>query len=296
MVQCAAKMALGLSTKQPTPHRPREGGGGSSAPGPFFESTMNFSGVSAPRAYTGQSMTRLVIATRNAHKVREIRAILGERFQYLTLSDFPDAPKTIEDADTFAGNATKKSVELAHWLARAENAECGVRHAERYVMADDSGLEVDALQGAPGVHSARFAALHEDGDRSTAPAAGNTSDVANNARLLRLLKNVPPEKRTARFRCVLALTPVLPPMQKGSSPVCYADEAELETELFEGVCEGRIGLAARGQGGFGYDPLFIPDGYQESFGELGGEVKNRLSHRARALAKLRERMLLKTLT
>src|SRR6266545_7616423 len=120
---------------------------------------MNLSGVSAPRAYTGQSMTRLVIATRNAHKVREIRAILGERFHYFTLDDFPDAPKTVEDANTFAGNATKKSVELAHWLARAENAECGVRHAERYVMADDSGLEVDALQGAPGVHSARFAAL-----------------------------------------------------------------------------------------------------------------------------------------
>src|SRR2546426_48833 len=101
-------------------------------------------------------MTRLVIATHNGHKVREIRAILGERFQYLALNDFPDAPKTVEDAGTFAGNATKKAVDLAQWLAT--RATVDVRSSALLVLADDSGLEVDALQGAPGVYSARFAA------------------------------------------------------------------------------------------------------------------------------------------
>ena len=85
--------------------------------------------------------------------------------------------------------------------------------------------------------------------------------------------------------------PVSPAMQQGSSPVCYADELELQTELFEGVCEGRIGFAPRGQGGFGYDPLFIPAGFQQSLAELGAEVKNRLSHRAKALAEARKRLL-----
>ena len=86
------------------------------------------------------------------------------------------------------------------------------------------------------------------------------------------------------------MAPVLPETQKGSSPVCYADEVELRTELFHGVCEGRIGFAPQGQAGFGYDPLFIPDGYQQSFAELGKAVKNTLSHRAKALARLRERL------
>ena len=235
-------------------------------------------------------MTILLIASRNAHKALEIRAVLGERFHYLTLQNFPNAPETVEDADTFAGNATKKAVELARWLARRPEADRGARNAELYVLADDSGLEVDALNGAPGVHSARFAAVEGKGDRSFA-AAENTADAANNAKLLRLLTDVPPPKRTARFRCVLALTPMPQPAAKGASPVCYADETEWQTELFEGVCLGRIGFAPRGQGGFGYDPLFIPDGCEQSFAQLGPEAKNKLSHRAKALAGLRERLL-----
>ena len=226
-------------------------------------------------------MKTLIIATRNAHKVEEIRAILGHACQYLTLRDFPDAPKVIEDAETFAGNATKKSVELAKWIStRAAN---DARLATAFVLADDSGLEVDALGGAPGVHSARFAALEKSGH-------ANSPDADNNAKLLKLLANAPAEKRTARFRCVLALTPVLRAAEENASPVCAADEWELGTEIFDGACEGRIGFEARGGGGFGYDPLFTPMGYDQTFGELPAEVKNRLSHRARALEKLRERL------
>jgi XTP/dITP diphosphohydrolase len=216
----------------------------------------------------------MLIATRNLHKVGEIRAILGGSFQFLTLNDFPDAPKVVEDAPTFAGNATKKAVELARWLA--------AKHpTSNIVLADDSGLEVDALDGAPGVHSARFAAL--DSAKS-----GNTPDADNNAKLLRLLKDIPPEKRTARFRCVIALAPVLSEKIENASPVCYADEFEIQTELFDGTCEGRIIFALRGKNGFGYDPLFVPVGFEQTFAELGEEVKNKLSHRAKALKKLKK--------
>jgi len=234
-------------------------------------------------------MSRLVVATRNGHKVREIRAILGEGFQYLALNDFPDAAKTVEDADTFAGNATKKAIELARWLATRATSD--LRTSTLLVLADDSGLEVDALEGAPGVHSARFATGGGGAGGLTASAAGNSTDAENNAKLLRLLNDVPWEKRTARFRCVLALTPVLIKEQTMTSPVCYGEECELGTELFEGVCNGRIGFAPRGQGGFGYDPLFIPEGHEQSFAEFGEDVKNSISHRARALARLRERLL-----
>lgn len=221
----------------------------------------------------------LVIATRNAHKVGEIRAILGDSIRYLTLNDFSAAPSVVEDAGTFAGNATKKAVELARWLAGISNLKFQVSNCG-FVLADDSGLEVDVLDGAPGIHSARFAALD-------AGKPGNSSDADNNAKLLRLLKDVPPEKRTARFRCVLALTPVLAAVEQNVSPVCHADEFESQTRLFEGVCEGRIGFAPRGHGGFGYDPLFVPDGRSETFAELGEDVKNGLSHRRKALERLR---------
>ena len=224
-------------------------------------------------------MITLLLATRNAHKIEEIRAIIGQAYAYLSLKDLPDAPEAIEDAGTFAGNATKKSIALAKWTQHS------IRHTQGlYVLADDSGLEVDALHGAPGVHSARFAAL--DSGQS-----GNSSDAQNREKLLRLLQDVPPGRRTARFRCVLALTPVPEPQKQSTSPVCEADESELATELFEGACEGQIGFAPRGQGGFGYDPLFVPDGYEQTFAELGEEIKNEMSHRAQALAKLKQRFV-----
>jgi XTP/dITP diphosphohydrolase len=212
-------------------------------------------------------VTTLLIATRNPHKVGEIRAILGSQFQFLTLNDFPKAPKVVENADTFAGNAAKKAVELANWLARSQKSE--VRSQNGFVLADDSGLEVDALNGAPGVHSARFAAMDSAGTE-------NSSSADNNAKLLRLLKAVPAEKRTARFHCVIALVAVQSPVFKVQSP-----------KLFDGVCEGRIILEPRGRNGFGYDPLFVPDGFEQTFAELGEDVKNKLSHRAKALEQLR---------
>jgi XTP/dITP diphosphohydrolase len=224
-------------------------------------------------------MTTLLIATRNAHKVEEIRAILSGEFRYMTLRDFPDAPAVIEDATTFAGNATKKAVELAQWLARQPMAQTKII-GPLLVLADDSGLEVDALNGAPGVHSARFAVLDS-------AQAGNSSDADNNAKLLRLLREVPAGRRTARFRCVLALTPVTRAERENTSPVCAANEFELQTTLFDGACEGSIAFEPSGTGGFGYDPLFIPAGQALSFAELGEAVKNDTSHRAKALAKLR---------
>lgn len=210
-------------------------------------------------------MITLLIATRNEHKTGEIRAILGDRFHCATLRDFPGAPEVVEDQSGFAGNAAKKSRELAEWLGRTQAAWLA-KHAPVYVLADDSGLEVDALDGAPGVHSARFAAL----DTGT---SGNSPTAENNAKLLRLLDQIPNERRTARFHCVIALTPAPFP---GGPP-----------ELFVGTCEGRIGRAHQGAGGFGYDPLFTPAGFDRTFAELGEAVKNGLSHRGRALEKMR---------
>jgi len=220
-------------------------------------------------------MTTLLIATRNTHKAGEIRTILSARFQFLTLNEFPAAPRVVEDADTFEGNATKKAVELAKWIC-ADSTIQRFDPSTTFVLADDSGLEVDALNGAPGVHSARFAAL----DKSE-----NSPDPDNNAKLLRLLEKVPPDKRTARFRCVIALAPAPLEHIESASPVCYADGQEIST--FDGACEGRIIFAPRGRNGFGYDPLFVPDGYEQTFAELGEDVKNLLSHRAQALKKLK---------
>jgi XTP/dITP diphosphohydrolase len=212
-------------------------------------------------------MTTLFIATRNRHKVGEIRALLGGQFHFLTLNDFPPAPKVVEDAETFAGNATKKAGELARWLATVPRLTA--HDSPVHVLADDSGLEVDALNGAPGVHSARFAAPDK---------TENSSDADNNAKLLRLLEPVPAEKRTARFRCVIALVEVHPP------------SAVHPPRLADGVCGGKIIFAPRGQNGFGYDPLFVPDGFTLTFAELGEAIKNTLSHRAKALQQLRQQL------
>lgn len=211
-------------------------------------------------------MVTLIIATHNAHKVQEIAAILGEGFQCLSLDEFEDAPTPIEDGEHFGDNANIKAQAIARYLAE--------KHADRFtdpetfILADDSGLEVDALEGAPGVHSARFAALDTG-------AAGNSSDADNNAKLLRLLEGVPAEKRSARFKCTLVLMS-LPHLG-----------TQHETAFSEGTCEGRITEAGAGKGGFGYDPLFVPDGHDRSFAELGEEIKNGLSHRARAVEKLK---------
>lgn len=199
-------------------------------------------------------MPTLLIASRNAHKAEEIAAILGDNFTVQTLAEFPASPEVVEDGDTFAANAVKKAMEIAAWL--------GCQARPDLVLADDSGLKVDALGGAPGIHSARYAGGDE-----------NASDVANNAKLLRELADVPDDNRGAQFHCVLAL-------------VALGQAAEART--FEGICRGRIAQAQGGQGGFGYDPLFVPDGHEFSFAELGREIKNSISHRARALAKLAE--------
>jgi XTP/dITP diphosphohydrolase len=199
-----------------------------------------------------QSAAEILISSRNLHKIGEIKSILGASFHWLSLNDFPDAPEVVEDAPTIAGNATKKAVELARWIAGTQS---GNSRSNLSVLADDSGLEVDALNGAPGVHSARFANPTE---------AKNAPDRANIEKL-----------------------PVLRVSEKHRSPVCNADEFELATQIAEGVCEGRIGFEPKGQGGFGYDPLFVPEGFSETFAELSEEVKNGLSHRGRALAALK---------
>ena len=213
-------------------------------------------------------MMTLVIATRNAHKTDEIKAVLGGSFRYLTLADVPDAPEVEEDGDTFAANARRKAEVLAAWLTGFPELHGDGPVA---VLADDSGLEVDALDGAPGVRSARYAAV--DGAR-----AGNASDAANNAKLLQDLERVADGQRTARFRCAMALA------------AAGQDVGERPTPVFEGVCEGRILRSARGTAGFGYDPLFQPTGFADTLAELGAAVKNRISHRARALAGLREHL------
>lgn len=184
---------------------------------------------------------QLIIATGNKHKLEEIRAILSlPGLELVGLDAVPGAPDVEEDRDTFEGNAIKKAATLAQFTGK-------------WALADDSGLEVDALGGAPGVFSARY--------------AGKSADyAANNVRLFRELTGV--INRTARFRCVMALC----------SP-------EGQTHTVEGRCEGCIAGAEKGAGGFGYDPLFLPEGHDTTFAEMAPEAKNAISHRGRALAK-----------
>jgi len=232
-------------------------------------------------------MITLVIATRNAHKVQEIQAILGRDCRYFTLDHFVAAPIVREDGSTFDENAQKKSVELARWLLKNPRFQSPLlvedpeQRGPVLVLADDSGLEVDALGGSPGVYSARFAHIGTD-------IPGNAPDAANNQKLLAALKGVPEPQRTARFRCVVAATPVEVYDNLRRTTALFGDVLEKRTTLATGVCEGRIAFGPSGRGGFGYDPLFIPDGHEESFAALGEEVKNGLSHRARALALLKK--------
>ncbi len=200
---------------------------------------------------------RLILASRNRHKLLEIRAMLGRGVECISMGDIGDVPELEELENSFEGNARSKAEQLASWIQERGGA------AEGWVLADDSGLEVDGLGGAPGVRSARFAA--EDGE-------GNASDEANNSKLLRLLEGCSEVERRARFRCVLALCTFGGEGKKG-----------WETRAFEGVCEGVIAQSRSGNGGFGYDPLFVPLGETRSFAELGETEKNRISHRRKAL-------------
>lgn len=211
-------------------------------------------------------MQTLLVATGNTHKVEEIRSALGTTFQVISQKDLGLRLEPEETGVSFAENAAIKALAWARHLASGP----GIPPVD-WVLADDSGLEVDVLGGAPGVHSARYAHL-ESGQ------PGNAPDAANNARLLRELSRFPTERWTARFKCVLALVPVRPGVSGGV--------LEQEIQWFEGSCEGRIQFQASGVGGFGYDPLFVPEGETRSFAELGASVKNRISHRARALEAL----------
>jgi XTP/dITP diphosphohydrolase len=225
-------------------------------------------------------MTTLFLATRNLHKIREIVAILDGPYQFQSLSDYPSAPTVVEDASTFEENAKKKSVELARWLTTGARP-VSATPARLLVVADDSGLEVDALAGAPGVHSARFAA-------SDPGSHANSPDAENTRKLLDLLKDIPPDRRSARFRCVIALTPVFQTSNATDLSAGAPGDFESRTRVFQGACEGRIGFCPRGKNGFGYDPVFVPSGLELTFAELGDGEKNQLSHRARALRALQE--------
>jgi len=208
----------------------------------------------------------VLLATRNRHKVREIESILGKGHTYLTLEPLSGVPEVVEDGETFEENAIKKAEVLAEWSRQSTpviEAEMGCKLSA--VLADDSGLEVRALNGEPGVKSARFAA--------TSTSASNASDAANNAKLLRFLAGLAPAERGAQFRCVLAWVDLI-------------DSAK--SQLFSGICKGTIGVQPKGVLGFGYDPLFVPAGYSKTFAELGPDAKNHLSHRYQALRQLGE--------
>lgn len=190
-----------------------------------------------------QSPPRLILATRNAHKTAEIRAMIGDRFDVLDATAFPDFPEIEETGMTFLENARLKAEGIS-------------RQVDGWVLSDDSGLEVDALDGAPGVWSSSYGG--EEGNHAK-----------NNARLL--VEMAGKMDRGARFRCTMVLA------RDGR-----------EQANFSGAVEGRLVEALHGTGGFGYDPLFIPAGHERTFAELGDEIKNTLSHRSRALVQVVE--------
>ena len=209
---------------------------------------------------------KIVFATNNEHKLSEIRDILGESIEVLSLKDIgcdvdiPETGKTLEE------NALQK----AQYVYDHYHIDC---------FADDTGLEVDALDGAPGVYSARYASMVSDSNLTT-PASHDSE--ANMARLLKELGEN--NNRHARFRTVIAL------IQKKDVCPCGCTSIK-EIHKFEGIVEGEIIRERRGGEGFGYDPIFQPDGYDKTFAELGMEVKNHISHRARATQKLADYLL-----
>ncbi len=186
---------------------------------------------------------RIVLATNNAHKLEEVAAILGNKYEVLSLREIGCDADIPETADSFAGNALQK----AQYVKEHYGYDC---------FADDSGLEVDALDGAPGVFSARY------------------SGGGSEANIDKLLHNLTGKsERGAQFRTVIALI------------------IGEEKHLFEGIVRGTIIEECRGEGGFGYDPIFVPEGYDLTFAELGSEVKNCISHRAQAVKQLAEYLL-----
>ena len=194
-------------------------------------------------------MKRIIAATKNRHKIKEIEAITSQFGMNIISWDDAGVPdvEIPEDGDTFEENSYKKAYGI-------------MELSGEITVADDSGLEVDYLDGAPGIYSARFA-----GEGAT--------DDKNNEKLLQLMKDVPFEQRTARF--VSVITMVFP---DGKSVVA------------RGTVEGHLAYELKGERGFGYDPMFIPEGYSETMGEISGEEKNRISHRANALKVLREKL------
>lgn len=196
---------------------------------------------------------KLVLATRNMGKVKELTAMISaERrhkdVQILSLQDFPDAPEVVEDGDTYQANASKKATVIADFT--------GLR-----TLADDAGLEVNALNGAPGIHSKRWA-----GD-----------DVTDDVRIQKLLEAIEGvSDRGARFVAAIAIAE---PINPQNLPYLQSDRVQVVI----GKCEGYIINEPVGDSGFGYDPIFVPVGYDKTFAELGEEVKNRISHRSKAL-------------
>jgi XTP/dITP diphosphohydrolase len=187
----------------------------------------------------------LVVATRNKKKLIELNELLSDLdFNIMSLDDFPDTPEVLEDMDTFEGNAIKKASEI-------------YQATNRLTLADDSGLEIDFLNGKPGIYSARF-------------AGENATDADRNKKILTLMEGVPQDQRKARFRCAVAIA-----------------KGEL-TKVVTGVCEGEIALTPKGDHGFGYDPIFIVPSDNKTFAELGSEIKNQISHRAWALRKAKD--------
>lgn len=235
-------------------------------------------------------MTSLIIATRNAHKIQEFKAILGKKVRYFTLDDFTGAPPAKEDGTDFEQNAVKKSVSITRWLLQNPKFQVPLLPetvkdviGPIFALADDSGLEVNALDGEPGIHSARYAHLGTN-------FPGNAPDSSNTQKLLEKLKGIPEGRRNARFRCVLALTPVEVADDLRRAMDLIGQTLINRSQTFSGSCEGRIAFGPGGKGGFGYDPVFIPEGHSQSFADLGESVKNKMSHRGRALEQLRDWM------
>jgi XTP/dITP diphosphohydrolase len=205
---------------------------------------------------------KIVFATNNEHKLSEIRAILGPSFDVVSLADIGCHEDIPETGQTLEENALMK----AEYVYNKYHLSC---------FADDTGLEVEALNGAPGVYSARYAAIVPAGE----PAGPSHDSEANMARLLRELANN--NNRKARFRTVIAL------IEKKDVCPCGCTSIKV-VHKFEGIVNGEITREKSGAEGFGYDPIFRPDGYDKTFAELGLDIKNQISHRARAVAKLAE--------